>query len=74
MAAVDLCYICTHSGKKMDRRKVNPDKALIRHEFLEVMVRIAKDKLRGKPGKPQITDEMENILKEYIIPFCKDLD
>ena len=44
MNAVDLQYICTHSGKKNDRKNINPANNLIRFEFMECLVRIAKDK------------------------------
>ncbi len=44
MNACDITYISTYSGKANDRYKINPDKCLIRFEWMEALLRLAKDK------------------------------
>ncbi len=73
-ASIDLSYIATYSGKNNERRPVNPDKNLIRYEFLECMVRCCKDKYVRYGGMKTVTEGMEQMLKDHIMPHAKRLN
>lgn len=41
---IDLHFIITYSGYSMSRTIMHPPRCLIRYEFLEFLIRCAKDK------------------------------
>lgn len=44
----------------------NPDKALIRFEFIELLIRIAKEKYQKTGEFPDIGDAFEHLLEKHI--------
>lgn len=77
---IDLHYITTYSSSKAERNVVNPNRSLVRHEFMEFLVRCAKDKFLTqnsflKEGKTQSLSEAMNLLfTQHIVPYCKSLN
>ena len=59
---------------------MNPDRCLVRYQFMEFLVRCAKDKFTkqtsfGKQGTAKsVSEAMQFMFDRHLIPYCKTLD
>lgn len=71
---VDLEFISTNASNNKLRGRNNPDRQLIRFQFLEIFVRLALDKYY----KPKLVETYEEAViktfKEHILPYFKSFN
>ena len=60
---------------------MNPQKAMIRYEFMEFLVRCAKDKFvkqtkfaKAEGTTESVSEAMQFLFDRHLIPYCKTLD
>jgi len=60
--------------QKEKGQKYNPGGTLVRHEFLEILTRIANDRYVRKGLSEKIAEAVEKLFEEHLINFMKKLD
>ena len=55
---MDFHFIATNAGSKDKKVKTNPERAIVRHEFMEALVRVAEDRYLRNPE-----EQCDNILE-----------
>jgi len=46
----------------------NPDNALVRYEFIELLVRIAREKYMRPPSEMKYDEAFEKLMNDIILP------
>lgn len=72
MATIDRLFISTNV--ELEANDENPDKALCRYEFLEIMVRLANSKFRETGITKTYAEGLQKLLEENIYPNSKPHD
>lgn len=67
MARIDQFFISTNF--EAENQENNPDKSLIRFEFIELLVRVAKAKYLDAGTTSTIADAFEHLLETNILPL-----
>lgn len=74
LSDVDLEFIATKAAGAHFKTKTNPDRQLIRYQFMEIFVRLALDKYL-KTGICRTYDEaIIKMFSENVIPYLKRFD
>ncbi|CDW72588.1 UNKNOWN [Stylonychia lemnae] len=69
IATIDRIFIATNV--ELEKNDDNPDKALQRYEFYEILVRIAQAKFRDPGITPTINEGLTKLLNEHIFPLAE---
>eukprot|EP01017_Pseudomicrothorax_dubius_P005020 TRINITY_DN11162_c0_g1_i1.p1 TRINITY_DN11162_c0_g1~~TRINITY_DN11162_c0_g1_i1.p1 ORF type:complete len:422 (+),score=86.12 TRINITY_DN11162_c0_g1_i1:71-1267(+) len=67
LSDLDLKFIATNSSEI--KTKNNPDRALTRFKFMEIMVRIAEDKYIKAGLSPNFEDAVGNLIRDCLEPY-----
>ena len=71
LADCDLEFLATNTGS---RSKLNPVNFLVRHNFMEVFVRMAQTKYTKTKQTKTYGDALRKFLKEYLSKFVEEFD
>jgi len=69
LSTIDRLFIA--SNFEVEKTDDNPDKGLIRFEFLELLVRVAKVKLHQPGLVPTLAEAVEKVIAEHILPVAE---
>ncbi len=71
LSGVDFHFIAANAGQKLIKSKFNPERALVRFEFMEVLVRIAEDRFLKNPDEncKDIVEACERLINNLEI-YC----
>ena len=70
----DRIFIATYTRTEKDRNPRNPDRALVRYQFLEGLVRIAEHKYLASGLAGTFSDAVTMLSEENIKPFVSKFD
>eukprot|EP00347_Sterkiella_histriomuscorum_P002614 403367462 len=69
LSTIDRIFIATNV--ELEKNDDNPDKALQRYEFYEILVRIAQSKFKDPGICPTYAEGLNKLLNEHIFPYSK---
>ena len=69
LATIDRVFIATNV--ELEKNDDNPDKALCRYEFMEILVRLANRKYKEPGILKTHSESLERLLNEHVIPYAK---
>lgn len=69
LATIDRLFIATNV--ELEQISENPDKALCRYEFFEILVRVANAKYKESGIVATHSDALKKLLHENILPNAK---
>lgn len=72
LADLDFEFIATNAG--ISKTKHNPERQLVRHEFIEIFVRIAITKLFKTKQIESIPESVEHLYKTYLEEIFQTFD
>ena len=70
----DLKFIATITDPTQSKNLRNPEKSLVRYQFLEVWVRMAEQKYITSGNITSYAEAVEKILEEHLLPFITSND
>ena len=70
LSTVDRIFIATNV-ETSEKMQDNPEKALCRFEFFEILLRVASAKFKETGIVNTYHEALEKLLKEHIIPYAK---
>lgn len=65
----DLKFIATLTDPSMGKNHRNPEKSLIRYQFLEIWVRLAEQKYITSGTITSYAEAVEKILNDHVLPY-----
>jgi len=65
----DLKWVATLTDPTMAKNPRNPEKSLIRYQFLEIWVRLAEQKFITSGNITSYAEAVEKMLNEHVLPF-----
>jgi hypothetical protein len=71
---IDINFIATKAGTKTPISPLNPKKLIVRHNFLEIFLRIAEDKYLKPKIVTCIFDAVKMLFDDVLIPEMKKYD
>jgi NLR family CARD domain-containing protein 3 len=71
---IDLEFIATKAAGQHFKTKTNPDRQLIRYQFLEIFVRLALDKYYKTGVCRAYDDAIIKMFDENLLPYLKRFD
>ena len=74
LSDIDLEFISTNAGTKNNALNLNPDRALVRYQLTEILVRISLFKYFKSKVTTNMTDAVKKLFNDSIIPFVKRFD
>ena len=74
LSDIDLEFISTNAGTKNNALNLNPDRALVRYQLTEILVRISLFKYFKSKVTTNMTDAVKQLFNDSIIPFVKRFD
>jgi hypothetical protein len=70
----DLKFIATVTDPSLVKNPRNPEKAIIRYQFLELWVRLAEQKFITSGTTTSYSEALQRILNEHVLPYIKQND
>mmetsp|Transcript_41069 Transcript_41069/g.39584 ORF Transcript_41069/g.39584 Transcript_41069/m.39584 type:complete len:237 (+) Transcript_41069:504-1214(+) len=70
IATIDRLFIATNVVLEKLEQEDNPDKALCRYEFYEILIRIAAAKFKDTGICPTINESLEKLLHEHVFLYA----
>ena len=74
LSDIDLEFISTNAGTKNNALNLNPDRALVRYQLTEILVRISLFKYFKSKVTNNMTDAVKKLFNDSILPFIKRFD
>eukprot|EP00347_Sterkiella_histriomuscorum_P006983 403350697 len=73
LSDLDLNFVATNSGTKKNNPR-NPERQLVRYQFMEVLVRLAVDKFIKNGNMKSVHEAVVHAFENYFLPFFKQFD
>jgi len=70
----DRIFIATYTRTEKERNPRNPDRALVRYQFMEGLVRIADQKYIGSGMASTYSEALKLLLQEHVVPYISKFD
>ena len=64
LADVDIKFVATVSDKEFKSNPRNPDRGIVRHQFLEALVRLAEEKYYRSKKTATLFDAIHTLLEK----------
>ena len=76
MSDFDRVFIATYTKTDKSKNHRSPDRALVRHQFMEGLFRLAEEKYMNGENKVTTSQKeaLKMLLEENVIPFIKNYD